>query len=245
MLSIDVFFYYYFHLGCLYLNRQDIVLMESRDVPDANFLLLQNDNHLWLIRSLLQSGITFEVLQEKILPVFRLRSIARHIDLVREPFFMNLVTTCASNIINEILDRTRIRVSPNTARNMFGIMDEYGVLESGEVFFQYTEREMLKIDKFKEVDETDIENDNENEIEHEVQEERRVIPYEGPVVVTKNPCHHPGDLRVFQAVYHPRLAHLKDVIVFPQKGDRPHSNEISGSDLDGSLIHLASPFTFS
>ena len=51
--------------------------------------------------------------------------------------------------------------------------------------------------------------------------------------MTKHPCHHPGDMRTFNAINKPQLRHLHDCIVFPQKGKRPHSNEISGSDLDG------------
>jgi hypothetical protein len=56
----------------------------------------------------------------------------------------------------------------------------------------------------------------------------------GPVLVTKNPCMHPGDFRRLNAVRNNLLeSSMRDVIVFPTTGSRPHSNEISGSDLDG------------
>jgi hypothetical protein len=56
----------------------------------------------------------------------------------------------------------------------------------------------------------------------------------GTVLVTKNPCLWPGDFRRLTAVNNNRLEQcMRDVIVFPMKGKRPHPNEISGSDLDG------------
>ena len=39
----------------------------------------------------------------------------------------------------------------------------------------------------------------------------------GPVVVSKMPALHPGDVRKLQAVAIPGLEHLHDVIVFPRK----------------------------
>lgn len=44
---------------------------------------------------------------------------------------------------------------------------------------------------------------------------------EGDVVVTRNPCVHPGDLRVLQAVDNHALRYLFNVVVFSSKGDRP------------------------
>ncbi|KAJ0553433.1 putative RNA-directed RNA polymerase [Helianthus annuus] len=60
----------------------------------------------------------------------------------------------------------------------------------------------------------------------------------GYVVVAKNPCLHPGDVRVLKAVNVPALHHMVDCVVFPQKGKRPHPNECSGSDLDGDIYFV-------
>ncbi|CAF4562200.1 unnamed protein product [Rotaria sp. Silwood1] len=98
---------------------------------------------------------------------------------------------------------TRAHIRVSKARYMFGTVDEYKVLKQGQVFVQIT---------------------NENGT-------KTVL--EGPIAITKNPCHHPGDLRVLEAVNNSYLHHLYDVLVFPQQGSRPHASEISGSDLDG------------
>jgi len=89
---------------------------------------------------------------------------------------------------------------------MMGVIDETGKLEYGQVFFQYTER---------------------------LGEKNPHTIYTGKVIVTKNPCLFVGDIKKLDAVDVPELHHLWDVIVFPAKGPRPHTDEISGSDLDG------------
>ena len=57
----------------------------------------------------------------------------------------------------------------------------------------------------------------------------------GPVVVTRNPCLHPGDVRQLTAVHAPKLAHLVDCVVFPNHGPRPHPSEMAGNS-DTSAI---------
>lgn len=45
---------------------------------------------------------------------------------------------------------------------------------------------------------------------------------------TRNPCYHPGDIRVLQVVDVPGCRHLRDCIIFPVKGPRPHADEMAG-----------------
>lgn len=93
-----------------------------------------------------------------------------------------------------------------------GTTDETKTLNPGQVFIQYS-KQTQKPGKY-------------------------TIIHEGPVVVTKNPCFHEGDIRVFHAINEPRLRHMVDSIVFPQKGLRPHPDEMSGSDLDGDMYFV-------
>lgn len=91
---------------------------------------------------------------------------------------------------------------------LYGIVDETDSLEEGEVFIQITEESS------------------------EGPETRRIIKNIRSLV-TRMPCHHPGDILLLKAVDKPKLHHLVDCIVFPAKGRRPHPTEMSGGDLDG------------
>ena len=58
------------------------------------------------------------------------------------------------------------------------------------------------------------------------------------ILVTRNPCLHPGDLQKFSVVEKPELSHLTDCIVFPIRGKRPSADMMSGGDLDGDKCRL-------
>jgi len=49
-----------------------------------------------------------------------------------------------------------------------------------------------------------------------------------------------GDIRKLQAVDIPVFRELKNVIVFPKNGPRPHAKEMSGGDLDGDTFWISS-----
>ncbi|CAF0897911.1 unnamed protein product [Rotaria sordida] len=189
----------------LTLNRQVITLLSSLGVQDIAFLHIQNEARLRATMALLKCREAMSLLDK--VRFFEFEKISNSgIDISQEPFFRSLLIAAFRDRLRCLKQRSNVSIPRAYGRAMFGVIDESRTLQYGEVFIQHTSNSQL-----------------ESEI---------VLGY---VAVTKNPCLYPGDIRVLKAIDIPHLHHLHDCIVFPCNGHRPHTNEISGSDLDGDV----------
>lgn len=194
----------------LYLNRPMITILEQSGIKPKCFLTLQNKMLDSFIDSMMETNEAAMVLcaySALKLPYKELAGIG--IDLTVEPFFRGLVRAVNKKALKDLKTKARILVPPQSGRTMFGVLDETGTLEYGQVFVQYS-NDLLR---------------------HKTLDPCTIL--RGDVIVTKNPCMHPGDIRKLKAVDVPALHHVRDCIVFPAKGNRPHPDEMAGSDLDG------------
>ncbi|XP_073020164.1 probable RNA-dependent RNA polymerase 1 isoform X1 [Primulina eburnea] len=140
-----------------------------------------------------------------------------------EPFLSMMLQTFR---YSKLLDlRMKARIFVPQARQMMGCLDETGTLEYGQVFVQYSGARRRAFN-------------GESSFFDEDMSDAYDYIISGKVVVAKNPCLHPGDVRVLKAIDVPRLRHMVDCVVFPRKGTRPHPNECSGSDLDGDIYFV-------
>jgi hypothetical protein len=63
----------------------------------------------------------------------------------------------------------------------------------------------------------------------------------GPVMITRSPALHPGDIQIVEAVTAPEgsmLRQLYNVVVFSQHGARDLASQLSGGDLDGDQFDI-------
>jgi hypothetical protein len=88
-----------------------------------------------LAESLVYPTRAFELLAEKLnRNLFPLRTLINdaHLNLIKEPFFRQLIITTSKFELAQMRERTRLKLARNSARNMIGIVDEYGILEYGQ-----------------------------------------------------------------------------------------------------------------
>lgn len=94
---------------------------------------------------------------------------------------------------------------------LMGIMDETHTLPPNQVFFQSRDPA------------------------------RQMPPAETMMAIGRNPCLHPGDIRLLKMANimdFSWLGDLYDVLVFSAQGPRPQANMMSGGDLDGDLYFV-------
>ncbi|XP_054809946.1 RNA-dependent RNA polymerase 1 [Prosopis cineraria] len=205
-----------------YLNRQIITLLSTLGVKDHVFEKKQKEA-VDQLNSILTDSLKAQEALDLMSPG-EISNILKEMLICgyqpdAEPFLSMMLQTFRASKLLELRRKTRIIV-PN-GRAMMGCLDETSTLEYGEVFLQYSDNRFMPLS---------------DESVAYGSERSHIVT--GKVVVAKNPCLHPGDVRVLKAVDVPALHHMVDCVVFPQKGSRPHPNECSGSDLDGDIYFV-------
>ena len=206
------------------LNRQTITILSSLGVPDEVFLKMLTEQLSNYQTAMNDNDVAVSLLSRYIDDNQMTINIASMINngfmTERDPFVLSLLHLWRSWSIKLLKEKAKIIVENGAF--LLGCVDETGTLRGytkptvalGETF---TEEELPQI--FVQVPSKDDEN------------QYNVI--EGVCLVGRNPSLHPGDLRVVQAVNVPALHHLRDVVVFPKKGERDVPSMCSGGDLDG------------
>jgi hypothetical protein len=186
-----------------YLNDEIVLLLHALGIQEAVLLRKQQEHFSYLSQAVVDPRTGFRFLTWVNRPELAEKLLLDGLESVR--------ATTAS-LVNSEYDRTlnkrdeqRCRILVPKSRLLFGVCDSWDVLKEGECALRVT-----------------MDGDGQPNILKGME-----------ILVTRNPCLHPGDLQKFKAVEREELAHLVDCIVFPTQGRRPSADLMSGGDLDG------------
>ncbi|GFP87816.1 RNA-dependent RNA polymerase 6 [Phtheirospermum japonicum] len=207
-----------------FLNRQIVTLLSALEVGDEIFWKMQEKMVSSLDKMLEDTDTAYDVLTSSCSDQGNTAAIMLSAGFKpqTEPHLRGMLTSIRTAQLGDLREKARIFVP--SGRWLMGCLDELAVLEHGQCFIQ--------------VSEPSLENCFVCHGSQFCEYEKKVRVVKGLVAIAKNPCLHPGDVRILEAVDVPELHHLNDCLIFPQKGDRPHTNEASGSDLDGDLYFV-------
>jgi len=211
-----------FHYG--HLNRQVILLLSTQKIEDAVFDKML-DLHINMLKSLVRGDVSEESQQialdgcfQEVIDIVQ-RMMKSNFTPKYEPFLQSINEAIFHRSLKEL--RTKERILVKRSACLLGIMDETGILNYGEVYCRLSK------------------NNDPDEKEGDESLQNGNYTIKGEVIISKNPCLFPGDIRVLTAIDHPKLRQYVNVVVFPSRGKRPHPNETSGSDLDGDVYFIS------
>ena len=143
-----------------------------------------------------------------------LEQIKGSFDLVSEPHFFRLLRCCHRIGVSDLCKRANLPVRDGCL--VMGIPDYSGRLATDQIFLMIPD---------------------EDPMEDSSSSGGRVI--QGPVIIYRNPCLHPGDIRRVEAVDIPELHGTPSVVVLPaETADYSLAASCSGGDLDGDQFSV-------
>ncbi|TAQ83496.1 hypothetical protein B7494_g8180 [Chlorociboria aeruginascens] len=208
--------------SCATLNRQTITILSSLGVPDEIFLDMLSEQLTNYQNAMKDDTLALSLLSRYIDDNHMTINIASMIlngfMAERDPFVLSLLHLWRSWSIKLLKEKAKIIVENGAF--LLGCVDETATLRG---YTTPVEGAPLTADELPQIF---LQVPDKNE-----PNQYNVI--EGICLVGRNPSLHPGDLRVVEAVNVPALHHLRDLVVFPQKGERDVPSMCSGGDLDG------------
>ncbi|KAK5659585.1 hypothetical protein OQA88_787 [Cercophora sp. LCS_1] len=108
--------------------------------------------------------------------------------------------------------KTKLNIKVGRSAYVYMVVDFWGILEEDEVHLGFSSK-----------------------FQPEGENESMTMLSEMDVLVARSPAHFVSDIQRVKAVFKPELHMLKDVIIFPAKGDIPLADKLSGGDYDGDL----------
>ncbi|KAF2222551.1 RNA dependent RNA polymerase-domain-containing protein [Elsinoe ampelina] len=124
----------------------------------------------------------------------------------------DFVFTILRKWLQDMVKKLKIRL--NKTLMPYGIADHKRVLKPGEIFLAFSQ--------------PFTDPDTDESWSH----------LEGDVLVARHPAMRNSDVQRVRAVYKPELSHLRDVVVFPSRGQIPLAHKLQGGDYDGDTFWI-------
>ncbi len=196
-----------------FLNRQVIMILSALGIKDSVFSDLQDQMLKRMSRMLFDKKTAADLILKYYRNSFSfIASNSSKINYTLEPFFKSLLVTIHNKQLQGMIHKSRIFVE--NGRILMGCIDETGSLKENEVFIQCSTLCLYE--------------DSLPYFEKKISQKYFVV--KSKIAVAKNPCMHPGDVRVLTAVDVPQLKHMVDCIVFPACGKRPITSMVNEAE---------------
>jgi RNA-dependent RNA polymerase len=207
------------------LNRQTITILSALGVEDEIFTTMLTEQLNNYQNAMEDQTLALSLLQRYIddnhMTVVIAAMLLDGFMDKRDPFVLSLLHLWRSWSIKLLKEKAKIIVEKGAF--LLGCIDETATLRGQKLHSPNSINRVLSVDELPQIF---------VQVPDRHHQDRYAV-IEGVCLVGRNPSLHPGDLRVVRAVDIEALHHLRDVIVFPQLGERDVPSMCSGGDLDG------------